>query len=145
MFFPPHYYILQVVAYSGGADRIATYPIRISIQFFWIGSDRLSNPENLDRIGSDMQFSPHLSISTYCLFFTFSATQIKKKPQGNWGNFPFFQNFLKKTSVYNKSEIFLLYISSIPHSQYVDSKTTLKSLYFGPYDIVKCIFINIDV
>ena len=48
---------------SGGADRIDTYPIRIFIQFLWIGTDRLSNPENLDRIGSDRQFFPLLSIS----------------------------------------------------------------------------------
>ena len=38
---------------SGGADRIDTYPIRISIQFLRIGTDSLSNSENLDRIGSD--------------------------------------------------------------------------------------------
>ena len=65
---------------SGGADRIDTYPIRIYIQFLWIGTDRLSNPENLDRIGSDRQFFPLLSISNsgICLAWFFTKNPCNK-------------------------------------------------------------------
>ena len=80
---PPEFgfaYLNKLGTASGGADRIDTYPIRISIQFLWIGTDRLSNPENLDRIGSDRQFFPLLSISNsgICLAWFFTKNPCNK-------------------------------------------------------------------